>query len=405
MSGPVPIPRAMNRTPPELINSILHFLPSKADLANFRLVQRAFANLGAPFLFRVIPVKPTRSFLSHLVSISQSLDLSRHVKEIFVGFEHPGLMVWAEYQQQLQLRKFVPGDNRTIVWHSHYDLVAQYQEFLGSQEFISNFETAFRSFPRLEALTIDPFCQPACSSGTSLRPRPSLGEMGWYGVRHKSATQYNVSQIFTTLIGVAHDTRVNLVSFKVTSPGESLYYSYINPANLRRTAIVFQNCRFIELSIPLYGDCRAAAKFLLSNPLFPVLASAQKLEELKISNYTRWDGFNDQENLPELFPYIFGEDHVWPNLKRINFPDLNLYDRELIGFLSRHKKTLREVSMAHCYLKSGFWVDIIRFMKENMKLVALDFPELLVDSDGCQKSLGEKDMMVKYVSENGELLL
>lgn len=385
----------MNTIPLELVYSVLEHLPSRTDLANFRLVQRCFADLGASFLFRDIPVEPAKSSLSRLFSIF-SPALLRHVKEIHFLYKNTELMVWPEYDQEMRLQRSM-NDREAKALLKSFILAAD--TFLNSGELTTSFETIFRTFSSLEAVVISPFSRLEYPSATE------YGEKDWYYVLYEPLDPEKFAQVFAKLIDAAYVTNVSLASFKVTHPLRPSHYFYPNHETLCRAATVFRSCEVIEMCVALFEGSDTGGP-LPKDPLFPALAPAEKLRELKISDCNKiYMGYPSWRELSKpLYPQIFGSDHVWPNLVRVSFPGCNIYDHEIIGFLSRHKKTLREVSTGHARLKAGLWIDVMKFMRENMKLTILELPsEGLVDSDGCVNTSEAVAMMVEYVLNGGKM--
>lgn len=99
--------REMERLSPEVVHEILHYLPSRLDLSNFRLVQNSFARIVMECLFRTVKIEPSHRGLSRFLGLSCQADLARHVKEVVMIV---GDLLSKPLMEKLELGYTEPGD-------------------------------------------------------------------------------------------------------------------------------------------------------------------------------------------------------------------------------------------------------------------------------------------------------
>lgn len=391
----------MDIAPPEIIHSILTYISSETDIANFRLVQHSFADLGAEFLFRIIHIDFSKSSLSRLISLSSGSNLARYVKAIFVK-TGGGIakIIWPEYIKILDLNGISYHDRSGRATEMINPLISSFDKSLYSGDLAKEFGIVLRGFPKLKAVTVS--CPtPYHLSGPIL---PGLTYLWHYiSTKERLYQPADYTRMFTTLVSILYLGGVKLDSFEILGI-ERLITGCVffrSPETVRRAKIVFRNCKSIALSIELkYGTLAHSQQ---SNSLSLALAFAKRLEKLHVVSYTR-DRPNINHGNPEaiLFSTIVRTKYVWPKLKTVAFPSIMMHENEIVGFLSRHKATLREVSMGRSILRTSSWVDVMRFIKQNMKLVKLNISQL-EDFGGLVYSDEEKDMIVEYVLGDGQL--
>jgi len=69
----------MDRLPPELHHQVCGYLPPK-DLPNYRLVDKQFAAIGAPVVFRQVTFHSSHASVDRLHAIAADPVLRKHLK-------------------------------------------------------------------------------------------------------------------------------------------------------------------------------------------------------------------------------------------------------------------------------------------------------------------------------------
>lgn len=395
----------MEKLCPEIVREILYHVDSKADLASFRLVQHSLAALAKEFLFRTVPLKPTKLSVSRLLAIAQRPDLGRCVKEVFFGIDEPNYMIWEQFNEQLRMEKISHGDEMQTVRAQEIfeSSVEGWYEFQISQEYTGSLSAAFSGFPRLEAIQMVHGAPMAMERQYTYReidmypfePKPEFhGEHG---------AEKDYLRGFAVLVNAAYFAGSKLNSFRMTGMNTEEIVDqsvFENTELLQRAAVVFRNCRVMELHLGI--DSIEVIDKIKMNPLLNMLAPAERLEELCL-------GFgNTAPSESYLFPHIFGEEQVWPSLKKLELWTIEMHEYELIAFLERHKATLKTILISNGLLFTGCWNNIMRFMKENLRLESLEVWDLFYKygegDDYRNYSHSESQMMVRYVQNGGEAL-
>lgn len=395
----------MEKLSPEIIREILYHFDSKVHIANFRLVQRSLAELAKEFLFRTVPLKPTKLSISRLLAISQRPDLARHVRGVIFGIDEPHYMIWEQFNEQLRMEGLSHDDEMqgTRAQEIFKSSIQGWYEFQTSPEYTTFISAAFAGFPRLETIQMvhgGPMAMERQYTYQKIdlypfEPTPEFH--GGYG------SEKDYLRGFAALINAAYLAGSKLTSFRMTGMNTEEIVDqsvFENTELLQRAAVVFRNCRVLEIHLGI-DSSEVVDKFKV-NPLLNVLAPAEHLEELCL-------GFgNTAPSGPHLFPHIFGEEKVWPRLRKLELWTTDMHENELIAFLERHKTTLKSILISNGLLFTGCWNNIMRFMKEHLQLESLEVWDLFCKhSDGeiyCNYSHSESQMMVQYVQNGGETL-
>lgn len=395
----------MEKLSPEIIREILYHFDSKVDIANFRLVQCSLAELAKEFLFRTVPLKPTKLSVSRLLAISQRPDLARHVKGVFFGIDEPNYMIWEQFNEQLRMEGLSHGQEmqEARAQELFKSSVQGWYEFQTSPEYTAILSAAFAGLHRLEAIQMVHGAPMAMERQYTYREidiypfEPTPEFHGEYGA------EKDYLRGFAALINATYLAGSKLTSFRMTGMNTEEIVDqsvFENTELLQRAAAVLRNCKVLELHLGI--DSNEAVDKFKTNPLLNVLAPAEHLEELCL-------GFgNTAPSEPHLFPHIFGEEQVWPRLRKLELWTIDMHEHELIAFLERHKTTLKTILISNGLLFTGCWNNIMRFMKEHLQLESLEVWDLFCKhSDGDvyrNYTHSESQMMVQYVQNGGETL-
>lgn len=359
----------MNSLSPELIREIFFNLDTKADISRFRLVQRTFAHIGGEALFTSLDISPTFQSLTRLIELSRHSHIACFVRKISLSVDAMRVMVWSTISKHLgstSAKDVDKLDYRTlIVFRS---LVNECQEFQKSSDYVAMLSTAFSRLPRLchvSLLESSPSTS-ANSGAVTLMDRyahtidPPHFHGSWGEKDHLRA--------FSALIDSSYFTGTALESFKTTGLIDQILFQ--DRELLRRAAIVFRASR--ELRLLFCGEEQTQTQVtqrLFESYLFDVIAPAVGLQKLAVEfNVCPPAGRGGA-----LFEKVFGgESQRWKVLEELVIGGINVKCEELIGFLARHKSTLRVLRMRKCGLVDGSWDDVMKFLDKDLELRKLD---------------------------------
>lgn len=387
----------MDKLSAEVVREIFGRVRSKTDLANLRLVQNSFAKLVNEFLFQVIHVGPSFEGLSALLEISQRDKLARYVKRVVLHVDDFRDMTWIPFHKRLEEKNIQDEARKADVFKTFQALDRELFEFQTLPDYTVMLSVAFSHLSRLEAIKMT-HRYPEQETELLHRERRDLERLLSLEEFHGEDGEKDDLRAFTALIDAAYFTKKKLTSFRIT--GKLDLSVFENTELIRRAAIVFRGCRVLELDFspqnPFHDN-----DHIRKGPLFDMLSSAMYLE-----NLTLCGGIRQGPDVP--FSKYLGDRFVWTCLKRIDILGLDMHAYEFVGFLERHKKTLRKVAIGTSKLFTGRWPDVMRYMKGNLQLTSLELGEWLEDVDGEGLDYGydehEMEMMEHFVMEGGEQL-
>lgn len=404
----------MDKITPELAREIFRHIDSKIDLKNLRLVQASFAQLAEEFLFRKLLLEPLPHKLHCLHEIARRPKLARHVREVRLDVccRYIRTMLFPEFERRLQEEDIQYWDSdisADISDRIQYERVMdifqacadQYFDFQTSPDYAAALTAGLTRFPRLEALVL--------LNKIPYRFGPTYDDIGYYRPEEDGGDAEAVyySQAFMVFVNAAYLADTKLLSFKASAVGgrycparAGIGASTLRNLELnRRAAIVFRNCRTIQLKI---ANIAKSSSFSLSlvkaieeTPLINALSPATRLEDLDIDLGS---------TAGVVFPLVFGKEHVWPHLRRLRVGNIYIFDHELVGFFRRHKATLREVSIFSAKLESGTWAGVGRTMRDDLQLTSLNLEDLINQTTKVVLDEGYCAAIVNYVLYIDEVL-
>lgn len=395
----------MEKISPEIAREIIRHIESKKDLANVRLVQRSFSDLATEFLFRVIPVTPTRLGLFHLLALSRKPGFAFHIKEVALLFDRIDYAIWPNFYKNLKLANIDPNEDcgvwRVKIMQLAKSAFKDYKEFKTSPDYTAMLSTAFVRLPRLEAITIgkrDPRDRP--NYPVSQYITSSEGEGGRFYSEGKGTADF--TRAFGAMVDAAYLADAKILYFRADAfrpfvGALSIDKSaWDNPHLLPRAAAVFRNCRVIELGLYHHKDDGTGplTQRIREKSLYFLFVAARNLEELVITFNLRGGG-ND------LFRNVFGTQNSWPHLTKMEYSAIDVPMMDLITFLARYVKTLRRISIHNSRLLTGVWLQVARFMQRFLQLVSLKFDT--IEDQRLGKYTDEVcTKMSKYVLSGGD---
>lgn len=107
----------------------------------------------------------------------------------------------------------------------------------------------------------------------------------------------------------------------------------------------------------------------LSGVFRTLFQAAKKMEGLHI-------GLRRQISIPleTIFHNI-----TWPNLLYIGFSRWNLTSDQIIDFIRRHRSSLKSVRFREIRLREGQWIEIVQFLRQELKLKWVSFRQVGYD--------------------------
>lgn len=380
----------------ELVWEIAQHLHSKSDLGNFRLIQRSFAPLARSFLFRSVLIRNSKYSFSRLLRISRKPELARHVKEVSLEVHsNAKYLIWPQFVGRLQRENIKYGDKSQKEGELEVfkSCIKEWYIFQKSLDYTAILSTAFARLPRLQNFTLAEGSELSLNLGFNYsyaKYHPFKKRSNFHGPRGLA----DLYRAFTGLVNAAYLADVKIMCFKVidTTGGFAANISSQNGEILKRVAAVFHHCRTIELDL---SSLYLGVPYVQKLQQCGAFSSSIDLEELNISSQTCSE--------PRFFGLVFGNNHVWPRLRRLGLNSVDFYKHELSGFLQRHKATLREISICGCILHTGSWFEIATIMKQSLKIAKLELSGLCNWS--CNQGYQYQDctLISEYIINYGEL--
>lgn len=378
----------MEKLPPELVLDVFSRLVSKVDLANLRLVQRDFAELGARFMFSVINIQPTYTGLLPLLDVSHRRHLACHVKKVVLHLEDYRRLIWIPLKKKLRSGAGAQSQNR----RKFEEEVKEIEEFQVSSDYTALLSSSFCRLSNLESLQIQEM------SSVGYLDQKSSSEMVDYGLENERLYLYRegarliicmgIYRAFYALITAAYLSDVKLVSFQSNARrlfhGSAFEYKEL----VERCRVVFQHCRILDLELPQKGlrdRGPAVGPSGLIDPFYIIL-SATQLEKLSLKFIT--ESFGIARDADIIFIDILKGLHVWTCLKELKLENIVIPDIGILPrFLRRHHSTLRRLSLQDCELSEGSWIDVVKGIKQTcgLGLVTIKLGSLL-DHSVCSKT-------------------
>lgn len=369
----------MHKLSSEIVREIICFLYQRSDLKNIRLVQRTFADIANEFLFRDFSIVHAKWSLERLLYVSWQPHLAHHVKRVDLNVHHDTVshLVWHDFKQQLGAVNLKGGSQKEQAMEVFRSCVESWYKFQGSPEFSHILIAAFSHLPRLETIILNSD-QPIWL--WSSRPEAAEAYLHLLRDTHELSRNLTYSYALTAVVNSAYYSHTKIRTFTISSDTFGIDDTILKDVPLLKRAYkVFSTCQVLKLN---FGVNDEMEQLIRKNRLIDLLQSAVHLEELAVTFgvYDVWK--------PLLFPHIFGSTQIWPRLKRFGLSGLTMHRHEFVGFLRRHKATLREISIMLCSLQSGLWIEVVPVMKEILQLEGL---EIMCLSDGAASDVLKDD--------------
>lgn len=116
---------------------------------------------------------------------------------------------------------------------------------------------------------------------------------------------------------------------------------------------LFQHLEKLALSMAIWVQ-RQSLLGEISNKFATLLQNSTNLQYLHFHPTKS----KSDTNTPHLFAHL-GLQGTWPKLRSLSFECLLADEDELLGIISRHKKTLNSVKFKNCNLLKGAWANVV----------------------------------------------
>lgn len=390
----------MDKLSLELVREILSHV-RRRDLPAVRLVCRPFSDISVEFLFSEIHTLSTETGLSNLVALSQTPRLARLVRELVLHVDDFKQLTWHPFVAQVQSQSLqsregprhhlylrMKAADRAHFKFTHTPLYTSLlTTALGNLSRLSTVEMRHRQ-PDYDDLPRTPWERSASDLARLFRLERSHGENG----------ELDDLRAFTALINAVHDSGTRLSAFR--TDGSIAQRVFRDRELLHKAAIVFATCTELELDFS-YDHFYDVDAHIRANPLFNVLAPCRRLEQLKLYGTIRLDPTTP-------FACYFGAHHVWHHLRVLDFFSLDMHAHELVDLLTRHKATLRDVSIRCTALYTGHWDEVMVFMRKELLLewfsLGVDLQDFGEDGEEYSYDERQNEDMMDYVMGAGKRL-
>ena len=406
---------ARHASPPiaRLPNEIFHQIFSLLDtpqVANLRLVCKAFSTIGLQYLASTVHIIFKPSSFEHLRLISEHPVLSQHVHTLFYEADSLedvySMKEWKEniiapdwsntvHSEPMPAPPPDASNREKRAYRRHMEKVRaaprytysagqlknayeEYRHFVWLQNYISQYEhdynfemirEAMAKLPKLKTIELSLCDGLHYGRSRKLEKAFAKGLTVAYGDQgHKPC---GVAQLRTLLIsasdaGVEIETlRCGIVQWMFFIAHDVHFDKFKHAVRCLRTLEFYLTTRrnedgdFEEFNHEEIGFC---AEYLESSgALCDFISSAPELENLTV----QFD--RDIPMHPARLSDLVG-DFSWHSLRLAAFNKIDTTEEELIDFYKRHAKTLREIRIESIHLDHGSWFSIFRRIPNTLSL-------------------------------------
>ncbi|KAI4284356.1 MAG: hypothetical protein L6R38_001462 [Xanthoria sp. 2 TBL-2021] len=362
-------------------------LVDRSDVPNLREVCKTFANVGLDYLLPEVEITFTRKSFEHLAEVVKHPILGRRVKSLVYHIDvlktHYSSGEWmrgiggALYMGNPKAcsPKLRYTEKELAIGYATYEKTRAEQEDLRQKDFgIVDIMTMVAQLPNLKRITLSNFLG-ACTESSIVEETFEDTFVGAFGDDH----HYNhcgVPQLLTLLHGVRSATatitlenfNMGLVSWKILQESDEnfeLMREIFRPLKGFRMALCTSqiygwrdpDARDDERVLEGDAECQA---FLDKGRHLALLQSMSNLQILDLTFHSKELGDFD---LVSTF-----RDSYWPNLREVNLQFYYSTDKDLLGFLYKHIKTLKVVHVVHYRLIRGLWLAVFRDLRTTLHL-------------------------------------
>ncbi|VUC22277.1 unnamed protein product [Clonostachys rosea] len=352
---------ALTTLPTEVLYTICECFNSRLDVASFRLVCRAFGDIGLRFLVPMVTIAPTAESIARLRAISLHPVLRHHVAGITflvnVFYPDAGYNSWVGRVPRPRNSRD-PGGIGVPDWAMYNKLLLEQQEAFNALGPGQSVEQAFRRLTNLDHLIIaesfnEDYLRRNKTYKTFLHRFP-----GYDVCEGQPFYPFSAASSYTGLPGVKPlkaflramgGSKVRKLLIDTLDVGFFDVREAWDDTNMREG---LSDVRVIELCLCVDGDRQAqsmaeAKRILSTDRLKEFLCSAPRLEEIHIS--FDWilstTGYFDVK-LANALP----TQHTWSHLQSLQIDSFEIMTYHFLDFVSSHRDTLKSIGLKTCLL-------------------------------------------------------
>lgn len=362
-----------------------------SDVPNLREVCRTFADVGLDYLLPEVEITFTRKSFDHLAEVVKHPILGRRVKSLVYHIDvlktHHSRDEWMRAiggALDMCIKGWSPESRYTekelAIGYATYEKTRAEQEDLRQEDLrqedfgIVDIMTMVAQLPNLKRITLSNFLE-ACTETDIVEETFEDTLVEACGDDHYD-NHCGVPQLLTLLHGVRSATanitletfNMGLVSWKILQESDEnfeLMREIFRPLKVFRMALCTSqhygwrdpDARDDEPVLEGDAECQA---FLDKGRHLALLQSMSNLLVLDLTFHSKELGGFDLVS-------TFG-DSYWPNLREVNLQFYYSTDKDLLGFLYKHIKTLKVVHVVHYRLIRGLWLDVFRDLRTTLHL-------------------------------------
>ncbi|KAI9795861.1 MAG: hypothetical protein M1835_005057 [Candelina submexicana] len=410
---------SLSAIPTELLVKIFAYHNNKSDIKSVRLVCNAFERAASQYLFPRVYLSPHRLHLQILQAVSQHPVFSRYVREIVydASYFDPDIDDTLKYREKLSLQfqrskaggLLMPSEaiisEGFLKYRTHVIEQENYWSWDSESKFLCS---AIRLLPKVDQITVidhwdtesDLTEENEVYYSTPLARRwqlTTLKPVSWYDdFKLSNPIAVRPPERVARLIPRSRFFLVLAQAFARESNDQIRHLVLARPALLRSMPLevfecisriapqdvsnTFRNLKTLDLELhtarwlDVEWDPMSPA-----SAVTPVLTAATGLKSLKI-------GFSNGPlgGSPGL-GYLLGSG-TWKSLQIVELTMMPTTEDDLLGFLERHRRTLRRLGLVWVGLEGSTWplcVENIKKLSLQLDVFHLDFAVDL-DNDGTR---------------------
>ncbi|KAK6538590.1 hypothetical protein TWF694_010168 [Orbilia ellipsospora] len=353
-----------------------------ADLRQFRLVCKRFADLGAQYLFRTIAHRYNSKSFNRLSNLADHPIFASHVKKfiyLMPYFYVQGAKDFTEFKRDFTNDFDMQVGSYSAIFQEPLHCLEVFEEqrhLMNSGDDLRVLKKAMKSFRSLQQVQILSVLGEKDSKLLDLAE--NYDEWDYVDCKWIPACQHAV------------DTMLQALDY-----GRPPVYSFVsprmNPQSLLSLSpevqelglstwsqLTYLKLNFNHMSDRDWYQTQLENKIGMLSTFFETLFhTAQNLTELHI-------GFFPASPLRLQLEQVF-HGAIWPKLRIFGIESWRLTSDEIINKVKMHAHTLRGIRLASIYLKEGsYWEDIVVALK------ALDLEWLSLDNIGYEKEFDSR---------------
>ncbi|KAJ4371136.1 hypothetical protein N0V83_004352 [Neocucurbitaria cava] len=439
------MPLSIPYLPPEVHHVIAQYI-DRFDLPNYRLANKAFAEIGTPELFQNITFHYSSASLARLTAIKQSEHLQKFVKvltwdtnswflcgvkffdewqryfnekaRLFTKTYQPkcehdhGIKLSKIAEDRQQWKNYVvnrPDENETWCYCISHDFLADFSNL--SKVFMVNGALVpdHRGLKKTGIRVLLSEDEPAIfARGVCL---DTVGSNGSFDQEPARLAFRNMYEHFGPYL---KKLRVNALDWQ-----SFFQYPRIPPMG------AFDTLTSLHLQLTARSDCeymseRFGVQYVRSQiregNVAEFLARLLRLESLRLDleDHYAHDGSDGRRvyKAPSTVADIFPLDHTWPNLRKLSLHHLDTTPHALLKLLGTHSATLKDMRLQHISLEveesnNRSWHQVLQKIRETLHLERASLSGLLISENkddfwdlDDDEALGLAT--AKYLVEGGE---